>query len=257
VRSEVTSVAAPAEAHSVFGSAFPQAERYAALLAEAGVERGVLGPGEAERIWDRHLLNSAAIAYLVPHHCTLADLGSGAGLPGLVLAMLRPEAKVTLIEPMARRVTFLEECVAELSLENVTVVRARGEELAGRFAADVVTARAVAPLEKLARLAAGLVRAGGVVLAMKGAGAEEELVKARPVLAQLGISDARIVHAGDPGSGASATVVRFTVPRPPRPSAGRSAGARGTEGKGPVSSSRRAGGARGRGSMPNSRRSGG
>jgi 16S rRNA (guanine527-N7)-methyltransferase len=254
----VTSVVAPPEAQAVFGSALAQAERYAALLAEAGIQRGLLGPGEAERIWDRHLLNCAAIAYLVPHHCTLADLGSGAGLPGMVLAMLRPEAKVTLIEPMARRVTFLEECVALLSLQNVTVLRARGEELAGRSAVDVVTARAVAPLEKLARLAAGLVRAGGVVLAMKGAGADEELAKARPVLAQLGISDARVVHAGDPESGASATVVRFSVPRPPR-SSGRSAGTRGAEGKGPVPSSGRGGpgGARGRGSMPNSRRSGG
>lgn len=249
----------PASAESVFGAALPQAERYAALLADAGVERGLIGPGEADRIWDRHLLNCAALAELVPRRCAVADLGSGAGLPGLVVAMLRPAASVTLIEPMARRVAFLEECVEVLGLGNVTVLRARAEELAGHCAADVVTARAVAPLDKLARLAAGLVRVGGVVLAMKGAGAAQELVKARLVLAQLGAGDAKIVQAGDAELGVTATVVRFTVTRPLRSAGGRVGASRGAGGTGPVSQPGRggAGRAHARGGMPNSRRSGG
>jgi 16S rRNA (guanine527-N7)-methyltransferase len=252
----VTETGVPTAAAAVFGAALPAAERYAAVLADAGVERGLIGPGEAERIWDRHLLNCAALAELVPHKGVVADLGSGAGLPGLVIAMLRPKVRVTLIEPTARRVAFLEECVAQLGLDHVTVLRARAEELAGRLGADVVTARAVAPLDKLAKLAAGLVRPGGMVLAMKGAGAADELMKARPVLAQLGVVDAEVVHAGHGESGAEATVVRFTVSRPLRMPGGKPGSVRaggpgslpGRGGPGPV---------RGRGGRPNSRRTGG
>ncbi len=255
----MTSVEVPAAAKLVFGAAVAQAERYAAELAGAGVQRGLIGPGEADRIWDRHLFNCAALAGLVPRRCAVADLGSGAGLPGVVVAMLRPEARVTLIEPMARRVEFLEECVGLLGLGNVTVVRARAEELAGRSAADVVTARAVAPLDKLARLAGGLVRAGGVVLAMKGAGAAQELAKARPVLAELGAGDAKVVQAGDAAIGVTATVVRFTVTRPVRSGGVKAGAGRGPGGTGPIAQQGRGGPGRGRarGGMPNSRRSGG
>jgi 16S rRNA (guanine527-N7)-methyltransferase len=252
----VTGTGAPKAAVAVFGAALPLAERYAAVLADAGVERGLIGPGEADRLWDRHLLNCAALAELVPHKGVLADLGSGAGLPGLVIAMLRPKVRITLIEPMARRAAFLEECVASLGFSHVTVLRARAEELAGRVGADVVTARAVAPLDKLAKLAAGLVRPDGVVLAMKGVGAADELMKARPVLVQLGIADAAVVQAGDGDSGVEATVVRFTVSRPLRLPGGKPGSVRaggpgslpGRGGPGPV---------RGRGGRPNSRRTGG
>jgi 16S rRNA (guanine527-N7)-methyltransferase len=156
-------------------------------------------------------------------------------------------------------VAFLEECVDVLDLRNVTVLRARAEDLAGQCAADVVTARAVAPLDKLAMLAAGLVHAGGVVLAMKGAGAAQELTQARPVLAQLGAGDAKVVQAGNAETGVAATVVRFTVTRPVRSAAGRAGTARGTGSKGPASQLGRGGAGRGhaRGGMPNSRRSGG
>ncbi|MHB1877399.1 MAG: 16S rRNA (guanine(527)-N(7))-methyltransferase RsmG, partial [Streptosporangiaceae bacterium] len=138
--------AAPAVARTVFGPALGVAEHYAQLLAGAGVERGLIGPAEAGRIWERHLLNCGVVAELVPHGGVLADLGSGAGLPGIVLAMLRPGTEVVLIEPMARRTAFLSECAAELGLANVRVERSRAEDLAGRLEADVVTARAVAPL---------------------------------------------------------------------------------------------------------------
>lgn len=239
----------------------PQAQKYAQLLIGVGVERGIVGPAEADRIWDRHLLNCGAIARLVPTKCSLTDLGSGAGLPGIVLAMLLPGVRVTLLEPMARRVEFLEECLAELGLDNAEVVRGRAEDLAGHLSADVVTARAVAPLDKLAGLCLGLLRPGGKVLAMKGTSAEAELARARPVLAKLGVTDARVVHAGSAGGGPAATVVTFSAPehRGSGSSPGRSATR--TEGRSAGRSGGRAGypggAAGGRKARPNSRRSGG
>jgi 16S rRNA (guanine527-N7)-methyltransferase len=213
--------AAGIAAADMFGDALPKAERYAELLTGIGVERGVLGPAEADRIWDRHLLNCGAVARLVPAKCSLIDLGSGAGLPGIVLAMLLPGAAVTLLEPMARRVEFLQQTVADLQLANVEVVRGRAEDLDGQLAGDVITARAVAPLDKLAGLCLGLARPGGRVLAMKGSNADAELTKARPVLARLGVTDARVVQAASADGRATATVVTFTAPE------GRSSGARG------------------------------
>src|SRR5450432_1308190 len=136
--------APPPAAVEIFGTAIGQAERYAGLLAGPGVERGLLGPDEAARLWDRHLLNCAVVAELIPVPCSLVDLGSGAGLPGIALAMLLPEAEVALLEPMARRALFLEECVAALGLANAVVRRGRAEDMAGQIAADVVIARAVA-----------------------------------------------------------------------------------------------------------------
>lgn len=246
-------------AAAVFGGALPVAEKYARLLAGPGVERGVLGPAEADRIWERHLLNSAAIARLVPARCSLVDVGSGAGLPGLVLAILLPGVRVTLVEAMARRVAFLEECVSELALPNVEVVRGRAEELAGRMAADVVTARAVAPLDKLAGLCLGLLRPGGKVLAIKGASAEAELARARPVLARLGVSDARVVEVGSADGAATATVVVFSAAERRGADhhgqrAQRGATQAGGRSRGPQ---RQAGPGAGRRARPNSRRGGG
>ena len=244
----------------MFGSSLPAAQRYAELLTGAGVDRGVIGPAEAERIWERHLLNCGAVARLIPARSAVVDVGSGAGLPGIVLALLLPGARITLLEPMARRTEFLTECVTELGLANVSVLRGRAEDLAGELAADVVTARAVAPLDKLAVMAIGVARPGGRVLAIKGSSAEAELARARPVLARLGVTDAKVVHAGSGEGGATATVVTFTVPdhrsagagggragdRADRRSAGR------VPGRGPA-----AGRADGRRSRPNSRRGGG
>jgi 16S rRNA (guanine527-N7)-methyltransferase len=205
-------LSAVAEVAEIFGDALPQAEKYAELLAGSGVERGLIGPAEGDRIWERHLLNCAAVAHLVPARSSLVDVGSGGGLPGIVLAILLPRARVTLLEPLARRVDFLTETIAELGLANAEVVRSRAEDLAGQIAADVVTARAVAPLDKLAGLSLGLLRPGGRVLAIKGSTAEAELAKARPVLARLGVTDARVMRAASPGGGATATVVTFTAP---------------------------------------------
>lgn len=150
----------PGSAASVFGPALPAAVAFAGILATRGVEQGLLGPREVPRLWDRHLLNCAVVAELIDdRRGTLLDLGSGAGLPGLVLAMVLPDTAVTLLEPMERRCRFLAECVTELDLANVSVLRGRAEDVTVR--ADVVTARAVAPLPRLAELAMGVVRPGG------------------------------------------------------------------------------------------------
>ena len=248
----------PAEAAAMFGAALPQAEQYAALLTGIGVERGIVGPGEAARIWDRHLLNCGVIARLIPAACSLVDLGSGPGLPGIVLAMLRPESRVTLLEPMARRTVFLQECVSALSLGNVEVVRGRAEEFSGRLVADVVTSRAVAPLEKLAGLSVGLARPGGRVLAMKGSSAAAELARARPVLARLGVSDARVVTVASATGAITATLVTFTASLSRQagstPKAGWHAAQQVPDGAG---GGRRGAAASRRQTRPNSRRGGG
>jgi 16S rRNA (guanine527-N7)-methyltransferase len=247
-----------AEAASMFGAALPQAEHYAALLTGVGAERGIVGPAEAVRIWDRHLLNCGVIARLVPAACSLVDLGSGAGLPGIVLAILRPASQVTLLEPMARRAGFLQECVVGLGLANVEVLRGRAEEFTGRLAADVVTSRAVAPLEKLAGLSVGLARPGGRVLAMKGSSAAAELARAGPVLARLGVGDARVVTAASPSSAITATLVTFTTTSSRSsssvPHSGRRPSQPGPDGTRP---GRQGASAGKRQSRPNSRRGGG
>jgi 16S rRNA (guanine527-N7)-methyltransferase len=203
----------PPGAAELFGTALPLAERYVELLIGPGVERGLIGPAEAGRIWDRHIMNCAALAELVPARCTLADLGSGAGLPGIVLAMLRPGADVTLIEPMARRVAFLTECVTALELDRVRVLRGRAEDLAGEISADIVTARAVAPLGRLAGWAVGICRPGGTVLAVKGAGAQDEVAESAVLLRRLGITDVTVLQVGSDKVDQPATVVKFTAPR--------------------------------------------
>ena len=206
--SGVRAAPVPASAAGVFGPALPAAVTFAGLLATRGVERGLLGPREVPRLWDRHLLNCAVVAELIePRRGTLLDLGSGAGLPGLVLAMLLPGTAVTLLEPMERRCRFLTEAVAELGLANVSVLRGRAEDVTVRT--DVVTARAVAPLPRLAELAIGLVRPGGMVLAIKGRTAQEELTAARPVLRRIGARDAQVVQAGHGKVVPATTVVRF------------------------------------------------
>jgi 16S rRNA (guanine527-N7)-methyltransferase len=198
----------PAGAAGVFGSALPTATAYAGILATRGVAHGLLGPREVPRLWDRHLLNCAVVAELVgQRRGTLLDLGSGAGLPGLVLAMVLPDTAVTLLEPMERRCRFLTDCVTELGLANVNVLRGRAEDVTLRT--DVVTARAVAPLPRLAELAMGVVRPGGMVLAIKGRTAAEELKAAGPVLRRIGARDARVVRAGQGKVIPATTVVRF------------------------------------------------
>ena len=164
----------------MFGSELETACQFAEILATDGVQRGLIGPRETPRLWDRHLLNCAVVAELLPESGELVDIGSGAGLPGVVLAMLRPGIRVILLEPMLRRSAFLEECLTRLDLPNATVVRGRAEDMTGVIKADIATARAVAPLDRLAGWAAGLLRPGGEILAIKGQSAEQELAAARP-----------------------------------------------------------------------------
>jgi 16S rRNA (guanine527-N7)-methyltransferase len=202
----------PSEANEVFGRALDQARRYAELLATDGVTRGLIGPRETERLWDRHLINCAVVAELLPERGVLVDIGSGAGLPGVVLAMLRPSLEVILLEPLLRRSVFLEECVAELGLSNATVVRARAEEkAAAHIRADVATARAVAPLGRLVGWAAPLLRPGGELLAIKGQTAADEIEAARPVLSRLGALSAEVLQAGHGRVVIATTVVRVVM----------------------------------------------
>ncbi|TYK50637.1 16S rRNA (guanine(527)-N(7))-methyltransferase RsmG [Actinomadura decatromicini] len=183
-------------ASEVFGDALPVAERYAAFLGTAGVERGLIGPREVDRLWERHLINCAVVSAAVPPDARVVDIGSGAGLPGIVLAIVRPDLRITLLEPLLRRTTFLTECVEMLDLENVEVLRARAEEVAGRLSMDVATARAVAPLERLAKWALPLLRPGGELLALKGERAAAELDEAEPVLKRHGVRGTELLQVG-------------------------------------------------------------
>lgn len=189
--------APPPSAGAVFGPALDSAKRYVTLLATTGVERGLIGPREVPRLWTRHLLNCAVVAELVPGGSAVDDVGSGAGLPGIVLALIRPDLEVTLVEPLLRRATFLGEAVTELGLRNATVVRARAEERAAEGSrVDVVTARAVAPLDRLAAWCLPLLRPGGTLLALKGATAATELAAARAAIQRNGGAQPRIVTVG-------------------------------------------------------------
>ena len=152
----------------------PLVERYVEWLAGAGIERGLIGPREVPRLWERHVLNSAVVGEWVPTAVRVADIGSGAGLPGLVLALARPDLDVTLVEPLLRRARFLEEVVADLGLP-VRVLRARAEELHGVESFEVVTSRAVAPLDRLAAWCMPLVVTGGAMVALKGASVVDEV----------------------------------------------------------------------------------
>jgi 16S rRNA (guanine527-N7)-methyltransferase len=176
---------------AAFGDGWPKLHRYAELLADAGVVRGLIGPREVPRLWTRHLLNCAQVAPAFVADSRVCDLGSGAGLPGVVLALARPDLQVTLLEPLLRRTTFLNEVVADLDLANVEVVRGRAEDHAGA-GFDAVTARAVAPLERLARWALPMCRPGGRLVAMKGVSAEAELEASGAALAKAGARSSRV-----------------------------------------------------------------
>jgi 16S rRNA (guanine527-N7)-methyltransferase len=189
---------APEVARGVFSDALPMAEAYARLLATEATVRGLIGPGEVSRIWERHLLNCAVVTDLVPSGATVCDIGSGAGLPGLVMAIRRPDLQVTLVEPLLRRTTFLHEAVEALTLGNVVVRRDRAEALHGSVTFDVVTSRAVAPMDRLARWSLPLVRSGGVFLAMKGSSVQAELASAaKAIRSGHGVLDATVELGAD------------------------------------------------------------
>jgi 16S rRNA (guanine527-N7)-methyltransferase len=188
--------AEPDTAEGIFGSQIGLARQYAQKLANDSDELGLLGPRELDKIWSRHILNSAVVAELVKPGELVADVGSGAGLPGIPMAIAAPETDFVLIEPMDRRASWLQEVVDELDLQNVEVVRARAEEVeGGQF--DVVTARAVAALEKLLRLCVPLLRPGGRVIALKGSKAPEEILEAKKLQKTLKIESFEIVVCGE------------------------------------------------------------
>ncbi len=203
-------VSAPPDAAApLFEERLDRIQRYAATLAGAGVERGLIGPREVERIWERHILNSVALSELVEPDQRVADIGSGAGLPGIPLALARPDLHVTLIEPLLRRSEFLREMVDELGID-VTVVRGRAEEPGVRKQlgeTDVVVSRAVASLDKLTRWSMPLLRVDGHMLALKGERAEEEIRDHRRVMASLGAADVRVMRCGANYLDPPATVV--------------------------------------------------
>lgn len=191
----------PAAATEIFRDRLGLAVRYVDLLASAGVQRGLIGPREVPRLWDRHLLNCAVIGELIPPDCFVLDVGSGAGLPGIALALARPDLAITLLEPMARRATFLNEAVRDLGLESVTVRRGRAEEKPPGGVSDrpaaVVTARAVAPLDRLVLWCLPLVEPGGRLLAIKGSAAQSELDGSRDAVQRAGGRNPQIHVCGN------------------------------------------------------------
>jgi 16S rRNA (guanine527-N7)-methyltransferase len=186
----------PEAAEAIFGSQIKLARAYAHKLAQDSDELGLLGPRELDKIWSRHILNSAVVAELVKPGELVADVGSGAGLPGIPMAIAAPETDFVLIEPMDRRASWLQEVVDELDLQNVEVVRARAEEVeGGQF--EVVTARAVAALDKLLRLCVPLLKPAGRVIALKGSKAPEEILEAKKLQKKLKIEGFEIVVCGE------------------------------------------------------------
>jgi 16S rRNA (guanine527-N7)-methyltransferase len=195
---------------AVFGDRESLARAYHASLATDGVERGLIGPREVPRLWERHLLNCAVVAELIPHGASVVDIGSGAGLPGIPLAIARPDLKVSLVEPLLRRTVYLAEVVESAGLD-VHVVRGRAEQpgvIKEAGGADIVTSRAVAPLEKLAGWSLPLIHDGGVMLAMKGSTAEEEIARDAAALERLGARNISVVRCGEGVVGSPTIVVR-------------------------------------------------
>jgi 16S rRNA (guanine527-N7)-methyltransferase len=191
---------------SFFGPAWVAVRRYHEMLADEGVVRGLVGPREVSRLWERHLLNSAAVVPFLPTTGRIVDVGSGAGLPGVVIATMLPEAEVVLLEPMERRCAWLTEVIDELGLTNAVVTRARAEEVHGELTAQAVTARAVAPLDRLYRWALPLLDADGVLVALKGARAADEVAAADKIGRRLGAGPASI-HAAHTIDGVDETTV--------------------------------------------------
>jgi 16S rRNA (guanine527-N7)-methyltransferase len=202
-------VAPPEAAADLFGPRFATAQRYAEILAGAGVECGLIGPRELGRLWDRHLLNSAAVAELLECGEQVADIGSGAGLPGIPLALARPDLRITLIEPLLRRSDFLREVTAELEID-VAVIRGRAEDKSVQRQVgemDAVVSRAVASLDKLTKWSVPLLKPDGRMVALKGERAEEEIRIHRRVMTSLGVVDVRVMRCGEDYLEPPATVV--------------------------------------------------
>lgn len=203
--------AEPAAATALFGDRIDLARSFTNELARRGEELGLIGPLELPRLWTRHILNSAVLAPLLEAGGRVADVGSGAGLPGLVLAIARPDVHLTLIEPMERRVDWLTSEADRLGLDNVAVVRARAEDVADDIVVDQVTARAVSALSKLIPLTVPLVRSGGQLILMKGARVEDEMEKARKVILRMRLTDVEVLELGAGVVEETTRVFRATV----------------------------------------------
>lgn len=222
----------PAAAGAIFGAGLAGAIGYVDLLRKHGSERGLIGPREMDRLWERHVLNSAVVAELIPNGARVVDVGSGAGLPGVPIALARPDLTIVLVEPMERRVLWLEEVRQELGLE-FEVIRGRAEEKEVRRrlgVCDVATARAVAPLARLTDWCLPLVREGGRVLAIKGASAQDEIERDRSAIAAAGGGTPEIRMCGQEVLESPTTVV--VLERARRPGDTRSA-RRGVRSAGP------------------------
>jgi 16S rRNA (guanine527-N7)-methyltransferase len=192
-------VRAPAIAGQIFGDRLSAAVEYARLLATEGVVRGVIGPREVDRLWDRHILNCAVIADLIPAESDVLDVGSGAGLPGVVLALARPDLDIVLLDAQARRIAFLADCVAQLGLQRVTLLQGRVEETPVRRQlgrSSIVTARALAPLDRLAEWCLPVLKSGGHLLAIKGVSASDEVARHRQLLGRYGANEIVVRHCG-------------------------------------------------------------
>lgn len=205
----MTVEAEPEVARTLFGERIELARAFTANLAAQGEERGLIGPLELPRLWSRHVLNSAIAAPLF--HGSAADIGSGAGLPGLVLAIARPDVRWTLVEPMERRVNWLNEQVSDLRLDNVTVLRSRAEDVRTAEKFDVVTARAVSALRTLLPFTAPLLRDGGELALLKGKNADAEIEAAAKQIKKYRLSDVRVEVLGEGVLAETTRVVRAKV----------------------------------------------
>jgi len=206
----VTLESEPAAALELFGDRVDRARQFTAALAEQGEERGLIGPLELPRLWSRHILNCAIVAPLL-RPGIVGDIGSGAGLPGLVLAIARPDVSFVLIEPMERRIAWLSEQVAELGLDNVTVTRARAEDVRLEQPLDQVTARAVSAFRKLLPLTAPLLRDGGELVLMKGAAAAAEVEAATKEIRKYKVHDMEVLTLGEGVLSEVTRVIRASV----------------------------------------------
>ncbi|MDO4253053.1 MAG: 16S rRNA (guanine(527)-N(7))-methyltransferase RsmG [Rothia sp. (in: high G+C Gram-positive bacteria)] len=183
-------------AQKIFSTELGLAQRYVEHLASSGIERGLLGPRGVPRLWARHVLNCAVVQEAIDQESRVVDVGSGAGLPGLCLAISRPDLSLTLVEPLERRVIWLEEVVHDLGLKNVTIIRSRAEQLAGTLDADYVTARAVSALSSLVDITLPILRGRGELLAIKGQSAEQEITKAQKKLDKYGVRQVAVLKLG-------------------------------------------------------------
>lgn len=225
----------PEAARQVYGARLEQAQAYVAALATTGVSHGLIGPREVPRLWERHVLNCAVVESLVPQGVTVVDIGSGAGLPGLALAIARPDLQLHLVEPMQRRTDWLSATATDLGLGNVAVHHARAQDVIGRVEAPVATARAVTRIGRLAGWCAPLLSPGGTILAIKGASITQELADDAPGLRRVGVVESEVLLCGEGVVEQPTTVARLRLSPSHRPGRAADAGAdlhRGRAGKG-------------------------